>query len=249
MPGSFRIIPIIAILLLLTGTVQPASARTKTLAPILLYHHIDPKFTHWNVPPQKFERQLMFLAANHYRTINMAAYMDAFEKGETLPDKTIVLTFDDSYMDNYLYAFPLLKRYGLTGTFFIITEAVGKPGYMTWDQIIEMKNAGMEMGAHTLHHPFLTHLSAVRAFIEIYGSKLELQWHLKIPISIFAYPYNDHNSRVVNLVKWAGFRGAVTVSPHKGDVPHDEFEIDRATVTSGEGMNTFAMVVGERVKG
>lgn len=241
MPKFGKIMAVLFSVLLLGG-VQPASARIKKV-PILLYHHIDAKYGRWYVSPGKFEKQLMYLAANYYHAISMTVYLDAMEKGEALPDRSIVLTFDDGNLDNYLNAFPLLKRYGMTGTFFIISEDVGKPGHMTWEQITEMQQAGMEIGAHTLHHPFLTHLPLWRAFIEIYGSKLELQWHLKLPITVFAYPYNDHNNGIVQLVRWAGFRGAVTVSPHSGDLPNSEFEIPRATVTSGEHMNTFAMVI------
>ncbi len=223
--------------------IPPQASMLHPQAPIMLYHHIDRSYGRWHVLPVHLEQQLMYLSSNGYKTVSMAAYLDAIESGKTLPEKSIVLTFDDGYEDSYLNAFPLLKRYSMTGTFFIITQRVGLPGYLTWAQIAEMQRAGMEIGAHTLHHPFLTHLPAWRAFIEIFGSRVDLWLHLGTFTNVLAYPYNDHNAEVVKLARLAGFRGALTVSPHKGDVNSDPFEIPRVTITSGEQMRTFALVL------
>src|SRR5258706_14495245 len=123
--------------------------------------------------------------------------MESREKGAPLPDKPIVLTFDDGYRDAYEIAFPLLKKYGLTGTFYVVPGFVGEPAYVTWGELKEMQQAGMEIGAHTMHHPFLTRLSSVNAFREIFMSRLLLASQLEVPITTFAYPYNDHNARIV----------------------------------------------------
>jgi len=217
----------------------PASPRV----PILLYHHIASHRGRWYVSPQKFEDELRYLSENGYHTISLGAYLDAQESGATLPGKAVTLTFDDGNRDNYDVAFPLLKKYGMTGTFFIVTGYVGYPAYMTWDQIQEMQKAGMEIEAHTVHHPFLTRLSSAAAFLEMFMSRVELQQHLHVPITVVAYPYNDHNARIAMLARLAGFRGAVTVAPHRGDTANDDFEIPRITILSGEGMKIFAYVL------
>jgi peptidoglycan/xylan/chitin deacetylase (PgdA/CDA1 family) len=213
--------------------------------PILLYHHVAVHQGRWYVSPQKLEDELRYLSENGYHTISMAAYLDAAAHGAALPEKSVVLTFDDGYRDNYDTAFPLLKKYGMTGTFFIVTGLVGYPAYMTWDQIAEMHRAGMEIGAHTVHHPFLTHLSTPAAFLEIFLSRLALAQHLHTPINVFAYPYNDHNSRIVMLARLAGFEGAVTVARHKGDIAGDPFEIPRITVLSGERLKVFEYMIAK----
>jgi peptidoglycan/xylan/chitin deacetylase (PgdA/CDA1 family) len=224
-----------------SGVVQAAPIHV----PILLYHHIADHQGRWYVSPQKLEAELRYLSGNGYHTLSMAAYLDAETHDVPLPEKSVVLTFDDGYRDNYDIAFPLLKKYGMTGTFFIVTGLVGYPAYMTWDQIAEMQRAGMEIGAHTVHHPFLTRLSTPAAFLEIFLSRLALAQHLHTPINVFAYPYNDHNPRIVMLARLAGFEGAVTVAQHKGDIAGDPFEIPRITVLSGEHLKVFEQVIAK----
>src|SRR5437763_351899 len=82
--------------------------------PIVVYHHIANHRGLWFVGPKRLDAELEYLRDNGYHTISMATYMDAREKGIALPDKPIVLTFDDGYRDAYLNAFPLLKKYGMT---------------------------------------------------------------------------------------------------------------------------------------
>jgi peptidoglycan/xylan/chitin deacetylase (PgdA/CDA1 family) len=176
----------------------------------------------------------------------MKAYANFLENGVELPSKPIVLTFDDGDEDAYTTAYPLLMAHHLTGTFYIITGNVGKPGYVTWDQIKEMSDNGMEIGAHTITHPYLTHLHPVAAYWEILGSRLDLQYHLGIDITTFAYPDNDHNRVTSTLVRLAGFRTAVIVDFHTGDSVSDYFTIPRYTVASGESLDVFELVVNRR---
>ncbi len=233
---------VVAVLTPALLSVRPVSAHPNV--PILLYHHIEKGRTRWHVSPQKFEQQLAFLAANGYHTVSMTAYLDAVQNDTPLPDKPVVLTFDDGYRDNYVNAFPLLKKYVMIGTFFIVTGQVGYPASMTWDEIAEMQRAGMEIGAHTIHHPFLTRLPALRAFTEIFMSRLELMTRLKTPIQVFAYPYNDYNETVAGYARLAGFRAACIVAPHKGYRAGNLFEIPRLTVLSRIKLKSFSLMVG-----
>jgi len=212
--------------------------------PVLMYHHIqsDPKSRYF-IDPALFETQMAYLAKNGYHTITMTQYADALRNGTSLAPKSIVLTFDDGYRNAYTGAFPILKKYGFTGTFYVITNVVGAPAYLTWDQIQEMHDAGMEIGAHTESHAFLTRLSPWRAFMEIWGSKLVLTEHLHVPITSFAYPYNDHDQRTVELAHLAGFNNAVIVDYHQSDLPIDAYTIPRITVVNREGMEAFTQVV------
>jgi peptidoglycan/xylan/chitin deacetylase (PgdA/CDA1 family) len=234
----------IALLVLISAIAAPAQAAVERLhIPIMLYHHVSGQSGRWAISPQKLEEQLAYLAANGFHTVTMQAYLDAENRGTPLPDKPVVLTFDDGYRDAYENVFPLLKKYGMIGTFYVITGQVGNPGSLTWDQIVEMHRAGMEFGAHTVHHPFLTHLPPLNAFLEILQSRLDLEAHLGAPVTTFAYPYNDHNDRVAFLVRLAGFQGACIVSRYRGDAEGDLFKISRNTVLSGERLKTFALIV------
>jgi len=237
----WMLISLVTAAALILPAAQPADASDRPL--VLLYHHIDHKVSQWHVTPEKFETQLKFLAQNGYHTISMETYMNAVQHNGALPDKPIVITFDDGGADNFTYALPLLQRYGMTATFFIVSEWVGTKGFMTWNEVVALKQAGMEIGAHTMHHLFLTHLPVWRQFLEIFIARLTIELHIKSPVMFFAYPYNDHNKMTVTLTRFSGFWAALAVAPHKSDVSNDPLEIPRATVLSGEGMNTFMLVV------
>lgn len=226
-----------------TGIVLADSAFNGRQVPVLLYHHIDNVSGQWHVTPVKFEKELKWLSSNGYHTISLEAYLNERHSNREWSEKIIILTFDDGNLDNYTYAFPLLKQYGMTGTFFIASELIDRSGYMTWGQVLELQRANMEIGAHTLHHVFLTRLSNIRAFVEIFGSRISLMLHLRTPILVFAYPYNDHSSRIVELARLAGFQGAVIVSPHTGDQVNDPFQVPRITILSGERLRIFAAVI------
>jgi peptidoglycan/xylan/chitin deacetylase (PgdA/CDA1 family) len=190
-----------------------------------------------------FEKQLTYLAANGYQSLTITAYLDAANK-KSFPAKSLVFTFDDGYLDNYLNAFPLLKRYGFKGTFYVVSGKIGTDGYMTWAQLREMQAAGMEIGAHTMTHPFLTKLNPAAAWLEIYLSGMRISQELGSFPATFAYPYNDRNPRVEQLPRMIGFQAALAVSPHKGDVAGNLYTIPRITILRGETVRTLAMVVG-----
>lgn len=236
---------IVALILSVIGpsTAQAAPPTDRSTIPILLYHHVADEAGLWYVSTQHFNDQMRFLNAQGFNSVSMEHYLDHVQNDTPLLKQSIVLTFDDGYLDNYLYAFPVLRRYGLRATFFIIAERVGQPGYMTWPQIIEMQNAGMEIGAHTLTHPLLTRHAASVAFWEIAASRWSIFAHTNVLPSVFAYPYNDHNEQVVRLAHMAGYRAALIVSPHMGDTPGDLFRIPRLTIGNGSGIHMFAFII------
>ncbi|MEP7286731.1 MAG: polysaccharide deacetylase family protein [Chloroflexota bacterium] len=257
---SLRLLLIAVVLLLpvnAPSTAQISSQSSEPSAPplalteipIFVYHHIDNHTSPWDVRTARFEEQLTYLMENDYQTISMEAYSNAIQNGEALPAKPVILTFDDGFDDAYNVAFPLLKQYGMTGTFYVITGRVGQPGYLTWDQITEMHAAGMEIGGHTIHHPFLTQLPTLDAFREILGSRLDLEAHLKSPVTTFAYPYNDHNFQTVAMAALAGYRSACIVDMHTGDQIFTPYRIPRNTVTPGESMSVFELVAHRGYRG
>jgi len=109
------------------------------------------------VSPSRFESHLKYLKENGYQAITLDELLDFLATGKSLPEKPVVLTFDDGYADNYTNAFPLLQKYGMTGHFFIITDFVNEQRveYMTWPQIEEMSAAGQRFGSHSRNHPDL----------------------------------------------------------------------------------------------
>src|SRR5262249_23261713 len=154
--------------------------------PILMYHHIAaPPNTHnqressLDVPPAQLEAELAYFQSAGYTTITLDELTAALREGAPLPTKPLILTFDDGYGDFYTAAFPLLKRYNAKATIYIISERVGKPGYLTWDELRELATSPLiTVGAHTRTHPQLAKQSAARVREELDGSKTDLESHL-----------------------------------------------------------------------
>ena len=132
----------VSLLFLLIGCVLMRSAPG---VPVLNYHQVEEKngnpLTLW---PDQFETQMSYLADEGYTTITIDEMMDALENGTPLPDKPVIITFDDGYADNYEYAYPILKKYGFKATIFLIYDFTNAyPNYLTWDQNNEMKESGL----------------------------------------------------------------------------------------------------------
>lgn len=191
--------------------------------PILLYHYIgnnpdskDKARESVSLGPDKFEEQMKYLADNGHATISLDILYPSLKKQLTLPQKPVILTFDDGYMDFYYNAYPILKKYHLSATVFIPTSLMNQGYYLTWDQIKEMASSGtVTFGSHGVHHYHLISLSTQALNSEIIESKKVLQNLLGIPINFLAYPYGSVNTHVIEQVKNAGYMGAVGTWPSK----------------------------------
>ncbi len=193
--------------------VQPESVHV----PILIYHSVHPHtpneisvVRYYDVAPTAFEKQLQYLKDNNYAVISSSYLAEALEKNITLLPKTVIINFDDGWKNQYKYAFPLLKKYGYTATFFLPSDMIGHgSAFMTWDQVKDLDNAGMEIGGHTRTHPYLPTIDSQADLIsEIKGGKTVLESQLGHPIFSFAYPFGHYNDNIISVVKKAGFTSA-----------------------------------------
>lgn len=192
--------------------VQPGSVRI----PILIYHSVRPHspgeiplVKYYDVAPSSLEKQLQYLKDNGYVVISLNYLADALQETIALPPRSVVLTFDDGWENQYVYAFPLLKKYNDTATFFIFTDVINHEHFLTWSQIREMDNAGMTIGGHTRTHPFLPSITD-KADLEneIINGKKIAETKLGHPIQIFAYPFGNYNDQIITVVKKAGYVAA-----------------------------------------
>lgn len=213
-------------------TSQPDQKITKELykkpaqgisvaVPVIVYHGVRPNYIgetadvkRYTIEPDTLERELTYLRDNKYNVISLGALSRFFDEGVPLPPRPIVLTFDDGWKNQYIYAFPLLKKYGFTATFFIFTSAVGHKNFMTWDEIREMDTSGMTIGGHTRTHPYLTKITDPVALTkEISGGKQVIEDHLGHSIDTFAYPFGLYNATTTREVRGAGYHIARTSKP------------------------------------
>lgn len=186
--------------------------------PVIVYHSIRPSYPEesasikqFTTEPVIFEQELLFLQERGYATISFDDVLAYFDKGKPLPKKSVILTFDDGWENQYNYAFPLLKKYSMTGTFFIFTNAIGHKNFMSWDQIKELDKAGMTIGGHSKTHPYLTKITdPEKLAVEISNSKNTIEEHIGKPITAFAYPFGLYNEQTIEAVRSAGYRIART---------------------------------------
>jgi peptidoglycan/xylan/chitin deacetylase (PgdA/CDA1 family) len=129
--------------------------------------------------------------------------------GRELPPHPIMITFDDGHMDNYTNAFPIMKKYGFTGALYIVGNYMGADGFMDRGQILEMYEAGWDVGSHSMNHLDLTKLSDKDLRREIIGSKKTLEETLGIEILSFAYPFGAKNNTILGRVQAAGYIAAM----------------------------------------
>lgn len=192
---------------------QKLSLVRKTVhLPILMYHHIGyiPKdasqlYRDLTVSPPVFESQMAYLAKEDYHPISFSALSDYFSSGKKIPERSVIITFDDGWKSQYEHAIPVLKKYHFKATFFIIVNYVGSSAFMSWDQLKELIGQGMEIGSHTLSHPNLKTISEGKMNQEVASSKAILEKKLKTKIIVLAYPYGAYDSRVIKAVKRAGY--------------------------------------------
>lgn len=203
--------------------------------PILMYHYIgeipaDQKNNavrkDLTVSAENFEAQLKWLKKNGYTTPG-----------------SIMLTFDDGYDNAYSTAFPLLEKYGFRGIFAIITGKVDTAGYLSWDQISEMKQVGMEFWSHTVAHLDLRTLSDKILETELIYSKTILEEKLGVKIDGFVYPAGKYNERVVQAVKKAGYLWARTTKKGWGTLPLNSYEIPTIRIHGTTSLAQFASLL------
>jgi peptidoglycan/xylan/chitin deacetylase (PgdA/CDA1 family) len=185
--------------------------------PILMYHYVrvvdrsvDPLGYELSVTPDHFAQQLAWLHDNSYTTVRMEQLTRCLSREATCPAKSVALTFDDGYEDAYTTALPLLQKFGFTATFYIISGFVGHPGYMSWEQLGVLHDAGMEIGAHSVTHRNLTDLDMGMVASEVTQSKRDIEQALGITVTSFCYPAGHYNAAIEEQVRAAGYTNATT---------------------------------------
>jgi peptidoglycan/xylan/chitin deacetylase (PgdA/CDA1 family) len=218
---------------------HPASAVD---IPILNYHKIDTAYNiALSLTPQEFDDQMAFLYENGYHTITPDQLMGYLKYGRELPEKPILLSFDDGYLDNYTNAYFIMKKYGFTATIFLVTSKIGQdPRFMSWDQIREMQQNGFVFGSHTVDHQPLTSLSPEAALNELEESSRIIEEQLGTKPRYFAYPSGAYNRQVEELVRQAGYRAAFTVRYGQAGLESDPLAIERIPIfKSSQSFRSF----------
>jgi peptidoglycan/xylan/chitin deacetylase (PgdA/CDA1 family) len=220
--------------------------------PILMYHSIsdDPQpgvspYYKTTTSPNVFEQQLRHLSAAGYRSVRLDEAVAILQSGRAQGEKSVVITFDDGFRDFYNLAFPILKRLGHTASMFLPTAFIGDyrrsfkgRECLVWNEVRELRDAGIEFGSHTVSHPKLYELGWEEIEDELALSRERIERELEQPVTSFSYPFafpqqdRDFTARFTQLLQNLGYRNCATTvvgRAHPGDNP---FSLKRLPVNT-----------------
>ena len=247
-----------------TATPTPAPTYEPITAPfelpIVMYHDVaetapdDVYRAASNVLPADFAAQLDYMKCAGYTAITPSQLLDAIAGRARLPEKPVILTFDDGYSDHYTQVFPALRERGMTGAFAIITGFVeGGGDYMSWAEIKEMSDAGMEIMSHTVTHIDLNTSDDATAEGQLRDSRTAIEGHTGKAPTALVYPAGEpfrsgteeRHAQVVSMVKDAGYKGALLAGPSTtAQDPAQPFALNRLRVGEGTDLATFVAFLG-----
>src|SRR5689334_6497898 len=225
-----------------------APAADSLRVPILVYHSVMPHHPGQtaeqrvlSVDDSVFVAQMRYLVDGGYHVVPFAALVDALEGRDTLPARAVVITFDDGWENQYLHAFPILRRFGLTATFFVFTTPIGTDRkLMTWEQLRALQAAGMTVGSHTRTHPILPDYHAA-LHNEVAMSRADIAQHLGRAPDFFAYPFGAWDAQSAAWARTAGYRAARTYRGGAWNAPSDLYHLRAVPVT--DNMQAFERAV------
>jgi peptidoglycan/xylan/chitin deacetylase (PgdA/CDA1 family) len=217
--------------------------------PILMYHKVGTPPTGsrlkklW-VSVDAFRWQMDYLKKRGYEVLTLRRVVEDRAAGRAIPPSAVVLTFDDGYRNNLENALPVLRAVGFPATLYVVVHAVGRDNFwhdpysevrlpmLSWEDILILRDAGWDIGSHTLTHPRLTRLSLEEANHEIVESRRILENRVGVPPVSFAHPYGNGADHVEirRRIQDAGYRTAVSVHRGKGDLAREPFCLKRIFV-------------------
>lgn len=245
---KFRIILAVLLTILVFMPIQTQAKNDFcTDVKVLMYHHVrdnqeakDKKQTSLNVTPEMFEKQMQYLKDKGYCVIGMDQLATFLNTGSKLPPKAVIITFDDGYEDNYLRAYPILKKYGFKATIFTATGLLENPDYLKWSQIDDMKNSGLiNFSNHTWsHHPS----SGTKQIQEQEIGTADKQLNEKglNKTKALAYPYGNSSENAKEVLQAMGYQLAFTTKHGSMMCSSARFDLPRVRVGNAP-LNSYGL--------
>ena len=228
-------------------------AKMSIKIPILMYHDIElgnPEYDRTEIedrpyvlPEPQFEEQMKFLSEQGYRTVSLVDFVSHVKSNNPLPEKSVIITFDDGHISNYLKACPILKKYGFKAVFFIVAGFVGRRGMLTWDQIRDMANKGMEIGSHTLTHSPPSKLSNEELEYELKESKRILEDQLGQEVKWLSSPTGYYNRAIESIAKDVGYEVVCTSKFGVNSRNSNLFSLERIAIKRSYSMADFESLI------
>lgn len=193
------------------GAAAPSPADAADSAVVLMYHRFGESGTPaTNIALDQFDAHLEEIAKQGYTVLPIPEILAALKTGRELPDRTIGLSIDGAYLSAYTEAWPRLRKANLPFTLFVATDAIDdhQPGYMSWDQIRELAQAGVTIGSETASHLHMTVASRARNLEDIVKSNRRFEQEIGRAPRLFAYPYGEMSLEARDVIAGQGFTAA-----------------------------------------
>lgn len=221
--------------------------------PVLMYHAIedsdhpaggkDAGEQLYVLQVSQFREQMEYLRQEGFRTFLLEEFMNSNE----LPAKGVALTFDDGHESNYTLAFPILQEFGFKATFFITTDWIWKPYFMSGEQIKALDDAGMGIGSHGKTHHYLSDLADNEIQDELSESKVMLENIIDKKIRAISYPGGRQNKITDNIVVHSGYDIVCCSRPAKYLTIGSHASIPRFSIKSKMSIAAFSSMVSSDI--
>jgi Predicted xylanase/chitin deacetylase len=217
-------------------------ALTQAPVPVLMYHVIasppsSAQLPELYVDPKTFDRQMAALKKQGFTGVSLNQVYDAWFKGGKLPEKPVVVSFDDGYRSQYVYARPELRKLGWPGVLSAIAGRIGQPGAELSNAMVQnLIDNGWELDSHTIHHVDVSQASGSELQDEVAGSRKMLQRRFHQPVNFFCYPSGRYDDQAIQAVRDAGYLGATTTNEglaSKGEM----YTLNRIRVDGSDGVS------------
>lgn len=213
----------------------PSGRRARV--PILMYHVIaeapaGEAYPELWVAPERFAAQMEAVARAGYEAVTLEQVLAGWDEGAPLPERPIVITFDDGYLSQSVNAGPVLEKLGWPGVLYLTLRNIGDS--IPEASVRKLLRAGWELGAHTATHPDLRTLDAAGSQRELDDVRDELRKRFDAPVDAFCFPAGKYDASVIDAVRAAGYTSATTVDPGWADAGTPRFELPRVRVDPGD---------------
>jgi len=236
-----RILIVLIALSLVLSAVYCFWLSPRYTVPILTYHRFGYENDTLFVTPENFSKQMDYLKSKGYHVISLSELAEGIKNSRKFPHNTVVITIDDGYKDNFIYAYPILKKHNFPATIFIIPSHIGnKKDFMNWQNVKIMLRDKILIGAHTKNHAFLPSIKEKSVlWDEIKGCKNDIENITRCRIDHFCYPLGFFNDEVKRLVKEAGYMSACSTNRGRHRFNEDVYELNRVKVTNSDMNKPF----------
>lgn len=202
-------------------------------------------------PPKKLHKHMQYLRANNYNIVNLDTINEHLSNKTKLPEKTIAITLDDGFSDNYENALPIFQEFEIPATIFLASGMMGKTNswmhsdgfpkrsMLSWTQIKEMHGQGISFGAHTVNHVKLPELSPTEMLTELINSKQQIEEKLGITVKHFAYPYGLLDNTVRAMTEKAGFITACSTRSGFNNIETDQLTLRRLEIYGDDSVRAL----------